>query len=156
MRLGRDGQQRADVDRVGPQTPLIRLVAATETPWTREASEFRHPDLIGYVLRRRGELIAAALTLCRAWVAAGRPEGDVTVGSYEGWSRAMSGLMDVVGVPGFMANAPRMLAHANDDQAKWAALVQRWWATFGGQAVGAANLFPVIDQEGLLEGVLGA
>lgn len=137
------------------RTPLIRLVAATETPWTRPATDFRHPDLMAHVLTRRGPLIAAALTLCRAWVAAGRPEGDVTVGSYEGWSRAMSGLMDVIGVPDFMANAPQMLAHANDDQAKWAALVQRWWETFGGHAVGAADLFPVIDQHGLLEGVLG-
>ena len=63
--------------------------------------------------------------------------------------------MDVIKVPGFMANAPKMLAHANDDPAKWAALVQRRWETFGGLAVGAAYLFSMIDQHGLLEDVLG-
>jgi len=140
---------------LGRRTPLIRLVAATETPWTRPASDFRHPDLIGHVLRRRGRLIGAALTLCRAWVAAGQPEGDISVGSYEAWSRAMSGLMDVIEVPGFMANADQLLDHANDDQAKWTAFVQRWWQQFGGQAVGAATLFPMILDHSLLEGVLG-
>jgi hypothetical protein len=137
------------------RTPLIRLVSAAEKPWTRPASDFLHPDLTGYVRVRRGELIGAALTLCRAWVAAGRPEGEVNVGSYEPWSRAMSGLMDVIGVSGFMANAGELLDHANDDQAKWTAFVQLWWHQFGGQAVGAADLFPMIEQDNLLEGVLG-
>jgi len=137
------------------RTPLIRLVAATETPWTRPASDFRHPDLIGYCERNRGSLIGAALTLCRAWVAAGMPDGDVNVGSYEAWSRVMSGLLDVIGVPGFMDNTGELLDHANDDRAKWTAFVQLWWGQFGGHAVGSADLFPMIELHGLLEGVLG-
>jgi len=137
------------------RTPMIRLVAASETPWTRPATEFRHPDLIASILRYRGWLISAALTLCRAWIVAGRPSGDVTVGSYEVWSRSMSGLLDVIGVPGFMENAVQALDHANDDQAKWLAMVQRWWEGFGGQAVGTPQLYPLVDEQGLLEGVLG-
>ena len=106
MRLDRDGQQRADVDRTARcERRLIRLVATVDQPWTRPASDFRHPDLIGYAMRNPSHLLDAALTLCQAWIAAKQPDGGVNVGSYEPWSRAMSGLMDVIKVPGFMANA---------------------------------------------------
>ena len=67
----------------------------------------------------------------------------------------MGGLLDVIGVPGFMANACQLLDDANDDQAKWTALVQHWWQAFRAHAVGTADLFPMVEDEGLLEGILG-
>ena len=140
---------------IARRTPLIRLVAATETPWTRPATDFHHPDLMAHVLSCRGELIRAAVTLCQAWVAAGLPKGGVSVGSFESWSRTMSGLLEVIGVPGFMANASNLLDNANDDQAKWTAFVHLWWQEFQGQTVGTAELFPMIETHELLEGVLG-
>ena len=137
------------------RTPLIRMVATVDEPWTRPPSDFQHPDLIGWATARRGPLIGAALTLCRAWVAADQPSGAVAVGSYEPWARAMGGIMGVVGRPDFMANAAEMTAHASDDQAKWRAFVQGWWSAFGCEAIGAAGLFPLVEAHELLEGILG-
>jgi len=137
------------------RTPLIRMVATVDEPWTRPPSDFQYPDLIGWARDHRGPLVGAALTLCRAWVAAGRPAGSVAVGSYEPWARVMGGIMDVVGRPDFMANAAEMTAHASDDQAKWRAFVQGWWTAFGCEAIGTAGLFPLVEADGLLEGILG-
>ena len=53
------------------RTIPIRLDARTDQPWRR--TEFRHPDLVNWVKKERGQLVWSALTLCRAWVAAGRP-----------------------------------------------------------------------------------
>jgi putative DNA primase/helicase len=137
------------------RSPLIRLVARAEKPWERPASGFRHPDLLGWALANRGPLVAAALTLCRAWVAAGRPMGRVTVGSYESWAATLGGIMEVIHCPGFMANAGAMMTNANDDGAKWSAFVSCWWQAFGDAKVEVAALYPLVERENLLEGVLG-
>ncbi len=59
----------------------IRLDARMETPESR--SGFRHPNLVAYVRGQRTELVHAALTLVRAWLAAGQPAGTQVMGSFE-------------------------------------------------------------------------
>jgi hypothetical protein len=49
----------------------IHLSPECEIPATRT---FSRPDLIGEVLQDRGRFVSAALTIIRAWVAAGRPQ----------------------------------------------------------------------------------
>src|SRR5690606_16856017 len=49
----------------------IRLVARVDQPWRLVG--FRHPDLMSWVRANRPRLVTACLTLCRAWLAAGRP-----------------------------------------------------------------------------------
>jgi putative DNA primase/helicase len=52
-----------------------------------EERQFEQPDLLGYVREHRGELVAAALTVMRAYVVAGRPDQKMPVlGSFEEWS----------------------------------------------------------------------
>ena len=63
----------------------IRLDAHVERPWQRAG--FRHPDLMIWVRANRARLVAACLTLCQAWIAAGRPRGTRTIGSYENWAQ---------------------------------------------------------------------
>ena len=52
----------------------IRLDAHVERPWQRAG--FRHSDLNIWVRANRARLVAACLTLCQAWIAAGRPRGS--------------------------------------------------------------------------------
>jgi hypothetical protein len=64
---------------------LCRLVTHQERP--EERTGFKYPDLLDHVLRHRGELVVAGLTLLRAYVAAGRPAQKLSAfGSYEAWS----------------------------------------------------------------------
>ena len=51
----------------------MRLDATTERPWQRTG--FRHPDLLAWTLANRPALVAAVLTMDRAWIDAGRPPG---------------------------------------------------------------------------------
>ena len=117
----------------------IRLDARVDQPWRRD--RFRHPDLMGWVRANRGKLVAACLTLCRAWIVAGRPRGARSIGSYEGWAHALGGVMDVVGVEGFLGNLEESMEAADKEGTTWRAFVQVWWDRFGTAEVGAGDLF---------------
>ena len=62
-------------------------------------SGFRHPHLRQYVRDHRRELLAAALTLIRAWAVAGQPSPTVAgpFGSFEGWYYVVGGVLEHVG-----------------------------------------------------------
>jgi hypothetical protein len=62
----------------------IRLDPGCEVPAARS---FRRPDLVREVLRERGRYVAAALTIVRAWIVAGRPKADCrAMAGYGDWS----------------------------------------------------------------------
>ena len=63
----------------------IRLEPVEERP--EERTGFAHPSLMDYVEQERGRLVGAALTVLRAYIAAGRPDQHLTAfGSFEAWS----------------------------------------------------------------------
>jgi len=68
----------------------IRLSPSVENP--EERADFRHPKLLGWVQENRPRLAVAALTILRAYFAAGRPEQRGGVwGSFESWSEVVRG-----------------------------------------------------------------
>jgi hypothetical protein len=78
----------------------IRLNARTARPWKRT---FAIPDLDAYVRTNRGELLAALLTIARAWWAAERPQASVpTLGGFSEWANTLGGILAHAGVPGFL------------------------------------------------------
>jgi hypothetical protein len=117
----------------------VRLDAKMEHPNTRTG--FRHPHLIPWAKKHRAELLWAALTLCRAWLAAGRPLGGHTLGSYECWAGVMGGILDVAGVPGFLANMASLYEEVNTGEGKWREFVLAWASKLGTQEVGVADLY---------------
>jgi len=128
----------------------IRLNPQQDQPWERQGSAFRHPDLHAWAMRSRGALVGAALTLVNAWLAAGRPAGKKTIGSYEEWSRLMGGILTVAGIPDFLANTHEFYEAADTEAAVQRRLVAAWWAAFEEAEVGTAELFPVAETvEGL-------
>ena len=101
-----------------------RLVPDTDHPEKRDG--WRHPYLAGWVREHRGELLAAALVIWRRWIAEGRPEADITVGSYEKWARSVGGALAAAGVEGFGANVEEWLSYSDDDADEgWAAYLAR-------------------------------
>jgi hypothetical protein len=81
----------------------VRMDAQCSKPFQR--SGFKHRRLKENVLARRGELLAALLTLVRAWFVAGSPAPSITpVGSYEGWSTMIGGVLQHAGIEGFLEN----------------------------------------------------
>jgi putative DNA primase/helicase len=116
----------------------IRLDAGCEMPWQRTA--FAHPDLVGWALAHRGELVAAALTLCRAWVDAGRPKGPRRLGMFEQWSDCIGGVLAVAGLDGFLANAEDLYASADLEGQEHRAFISAWWAAHAETRCTAAEL----------------
>ena len=80
--------------------------------------------------------MAACLTLGRAWIAAGMPRHQKTIGSFEGWAQVMGGILQVAGVPGFLGNLKEMYERADAEGAVWRVFVALWWDRFGTQQVG--------------------
>ncbi len=117
----------------------IRLDAHVDQPWRRET--FRHPNLMGWVRANRGKLVAACLTLCQAWVAAGRPRGSRRLGGFEHWAETLGGVLDVAGITGFLGNIDEMIEASDTEGAAWRGFVQSWWERFGTAEVGVASLF---------------
>jgi hypothetical protein len=63
----------------------VRLESPEERP--EERQDFRHRNLLAWVGENRFKLLAAALTILRAYCAAGRPDQRLPAwGSFEGWS----------------------------------------------------------------------
>lgn len=119
----------------------IRLDANVERPWQREG--FRHPDLMVWVRANRARIATACLTLCQAWIAAGKPRGTRTIGSYENWAQVIGGVLETAGIPGFLGNLEEMMEASDSEGAAWSAFIAAWWDRFGTAEVLAADLFDV-------------
>jgi putative DNA primase/helicase len=119
----------------------IRLDAHVERPWQRAG--FRHPDLMTWVRANRAPLVGACLTLCQAWIAAGRPRGMRTIGSYENWAQVIGGVLEVAGIGGFLGNLEEMMRASDSEGPVWRSFVAAWWDRLGTAEVGTANLYEV-------------
>jgi hypothetical protein len=119
-----------------------RIDAGVPRPHLRAG--FRHGDLRGWATDNRPRLIWAALTLVQNWLARGRPDGPVTLGSYEGYARVVGGILLAAGIDGFLANVGDDQRHADDETAEWEAFVGAWRELRGVTVVRAADLDELI------------
>jgi hypothetical protein len=135
------------------RTLWCRLDANTDAPWERNG--FRHPNLPRWIKQNRPHLVAACLTICRAWIVAGRPSGNQTLGSFESWAEVIGGILDVAEVPGLLANAPAFRSTHADKVSEWRAFVASWWQHFHDESVGVRELFDLVTREKLLDDEIG-
>jgi hypothetical protein len=85
----------------------VRLDAKSSEPFLRAGPEpgkkFKIEDLRAWTLEHRGKLLAALLTLARAWFVAGMPKPRLKpIGSFENWTITVGGILEYVGVKSFM------------------------------------------------------
>lgn len=123
----------------------IRLDSNHERPWQRK--DFKHPDLRKWVQDHRGELITAALVLVRNWFDEGCPEGALSIGSFESWSRVIGGILGACGIEGFMDNTTDSYVAIDSETALWSEFVKTWWDWHGDKRVAVKDLFPIADSE---------
>jgi hypothetical protein len=96
----------------------IRLDAKTARPWKR--TKFKHKDLLGWVSENRGEILAALLTLARAWFAAGKPNYKVpAVGGFDEWALTVGSVLGFAGVTGFLKNLDGLYDTADESSLQW-------------------------------------
>ncbi|HNO79737.1 MAG TPA: hypothetical protein PKN33_16950 [Phycisphaerae bacterium] len=123
----------------------IRLDAKVEAPESRKG--FRHANLIQYVRDHRTRLVHAALTLVQAWLAAGRPAGTQVMGSFESYTAVMGGILDVVGVRGFLTNADELRQRGDTETSEWRAFILSWWRRWNDAWLGVSDLAALLWDE---------
>jgi hypothetical protein len=134
MSLGNRVQVNGDMSR---RMYVIELAPKTANPQDRSVDSFRHPMIREWTVEHRAELLSAALTLVRAWFAAGCPKdgpGAVAgrrLGSFEKWGGMVGGVLDVAGVPGFLGNLHDYRSESDYDRAYWTAHLRWVRSVFG-------------------------
>ena len=132
----------------------IRLDAKQSRPWQRK--DFKHPDLTAWAREKRGELVAAVLTIARAWYAAGRPkaEGTPRLGSFETWAETIGGILAFAGVDGFLGNLEELYDKADESSAEWEAFLEEWRRQQGEDPITGKALTKLITEEKTLRDAL--
>ncbi len=133
---------------IARRTVRIRLDAGVEQPWLRD--EFRHADLIGWLKSERARVIAALLTLIRGWLANGRVEGTVRLGSFESWSSVVGGVLASAGVDGFLADRHEQHSVVDPEEGDWEALVTAWHEAYELNPQTARTLLEMATERQLL------
>lgn len=131
----------------------VRIDPRLDRPWKR--TEFRHPDLVRWVKANRGSLVHAILTLVLGWIATGRPIDQKRLGSFEGWSELVGGILGVARIEGFLANLDQLYDQADQDGQKWREFTAAWWEAFHDAEKQVSDLNGFCEQRGLMLEVRG-
>ena len=109
----------------------IRLNSNLARPWMRDSREFKR-ELPVWAVKHRGEIIAALLTMARAWFIDGkRPWTGQPLGSYEAWSRTIGGILEYCGLKNFLSNLEELYEQADDEPAQWRVFFGAVFEVFG-------------------------
>lgn len=133
----------------------IRLDPKMARPWTRRG--FRHAALEAWTEERRGDLLAALLTLARAWHAAGRPAADTPpLGSFEPWAKTVGGILQHAGVEGFLGNLSELYDENDEEASAWEGMLRCVAALFDGREFSTGELAAAIEKNSELRDALPA
>ena len=127
----------------------IRLDARRARPWMRTG--FTHPQLLGWILRRRASLLGAIFTLVRAWFQQDCPAGShPIIGGFELWSSMAGGILSTAAVSDFLGNLTDMYDRIDPSAHEWEAFLTTVRKVLGAAPFTTATLAANIDRiEGL-------
>ncbi|MBU6427498.1 MAG: bifunctional DNA primase/polymerase [Cyanobacteria bacterium REEB65] len=109
----------------------VRMASPDEEPESRQ--DFAHPDLLAWVGEHRASLVASALTIVRAYVAAGRPRpsGLPCLGGFELWDDLVRAPLLWQGAPDILEGRREMRERADQDTAAIRQVVAAWHRLLG-------------------------
>lgn len=107
------------------RTAHIRLQSEMERP--EERSGFKYPNILQHVSKNRPRIMAAALTVLRAYCHAGRPDmGLKPWGSFEGWSDLIRNALVWCGQPDPAETREELTSEADGEAMTLKALLGSW------------------------------
>jgi hypothetical protein len=133
---------------------LIELQSQHERPWLRSPELFKHHPLLDWVEKNRAELVWSCLVLIQSWIAAGRPETNHNLGSFDRWAKMMGGLLTHIDLPGFLGNLPRLYQDTDDEGQEWRSFVAAWWQQYQHNWIEVGRLLKLANSQTLLSHVL--
>lgn len=119
-----------------------RMDSESVRPWTDD-KKYEHPDIRKWTSDHRGEIIAAILTLSRAWIQAKRPKPDNTIpklGGFEAWRDVVGGILCNAGIPGFLGNIQKMYEISDTEVPQWDRFFEAWFHRFGDGGITTKDL----------------
>lgn len=133
---------------IGRRVYRIALHYMGESPENR--SSFKHPDLEQWARENRGPLVAACLTLVRAWYAAGKPKAELpfTMGSFTQWQKIIGGVLANAGVTDFLANVKTWRSESDFDRQYWSAHIAWLHEKFGDAEFTTGDVQRALDRAG--------
>src|SRR5206468_4153611 len=116
-------------------------------PWMRTG--FRHPNLVNWVRTMRMELIAALLTLIRAWYVGGQPQaaGLPAMGTFSPWVDIIGSIQAYIEVPGFLGNQLQHYEASDETSAQWETFLQTWHDRLGSTWIKTADIVKLINEQ---------
>lgn len=126
------------------RTIRIRMDSQIEQPWLRE--DFKHKDIETWTKNNRCQLVWAGLTMIQAWVAAGKPAGEKTLGSYVNWSKVMGGILKVCKVGGFLENLEEFYSDSDMESNRLKLFINLWYERYGFEEIKAADLLEQVTE----------
>lgn len=121
------------------RTLWVRLDPNCPNPDQRTG--FRLGDLAVWMRtgNNAARIMHALLTLATGWATAGAPRRDVAWGNYTPWASATAGLLDWIGIPGFLADRNETAAQ-DTDRELWEPLFTAWFEAYGDAPKPLANV----------------
>lgn len=126
----------------------IRIDPRVDRPWRRNG--FKHPVVVEWARENRCRLVRAILVIVRAWLAAGQPTSDQRLGSFERWSAVLGGILEVVGIRGFLGSLDDLYDASDAEGQAWREFTSQWWETFGQAPVKVAELNDFCESRNLM------
>jgi len=136
------------------RTLEIRLDAQCENP--SERTKFKHSNLPRWATEQRGNLVGAAIIFIRYWLAAGQPKtkNAPQMGSFEEWRNTIGGILETVGIDGFLENKRETASRADTTHFIWQCFCEKWHDKHGSNPIKASQLHSIGKDIGMFEEVL--
>ena len=96
-------------------------------------------------MENRVLLVSAISSIAQRWVERGLPEGRALLGSYICYTKALSGLMEIAGIPGLDENRSKALVDLDPQGAILTLFIQEWWENHKGALMTASELVGFAD-----------
>lgn len=126
----------------------VRLNSPDEFPERR--ADFRHADLLGWARESRPRLVAAVLTLVRAFFDAGRPDQRLRAwGSYEEWSALVRNALVWAGLEDPGDTRDELQNAADPDREGAICLLAGWYEVVAavGRPLAAREVLKVLEEQ---------
>ena len=124
---------------MGRRCYWIRIEANSARPW--EGRTFKIPNILEWVKEHRGELLSKLITMVRAWIIAGRPDGDGPIlGGYEEWCKVIGGILSYADIKGFQENREALYDILDMENKQWDDFLDQLQRLHRGEPITASTL----------------
>ena len=125
------------------RTVLVTIDPGVPDPHLR--TKFRLPNLEEWTRANRGRLLAALLTLVRAWIAAGSPGDAAGSDGYAQWITTVDGILTHAGIEGRFDDRASARQTIGEDDSDWREFLEAAHSHFGQRLWTAKELLSLVD-----------